>query len=99
LPGAHGFAFNTAALSLSSCASNVRSAFVLQVCILNYKKTGQKFWNQFYLAPIFGEEGEVLHYVGIQTDVSAQISAAHPQAALALADGEDGPTDRQTEDT
>ncbi len=41
-----------------------------QVCLLNYKRSGDKFWNQFYLAPVIDENNHVSHYMGIQSDVS-----------------------------
>lgn len=38
--------------------------------ILNYTKTGQKFWNELNIDPIFNDEGECLFFVGIQYDIS-----------------------------
>lgn len=37
---------------------------VSQVCILNYKKSGEFFWNHFYLAPMFDDSGVVEYYIG-----------------------------------
>ena len=42
-----------------------------QVCLINYKKDGATFWNQFYLAPVHDEDHLVSHYMGIQSDVTA----------------------------
>ncbi|BEP13373.1 hypothetical protein acdb102_16840 [Acidothermaceae bacterium B102] len=42
--------------------------------LLNYRKDGTAFWNQVSLSPIFGPDGELTHYVGIQTDVTAQVA-------------------------
>ena len=36
----------------------------------NYRKDGTVFWNEFYIAPVKGEEGAVTHYVGIMNDVT-----------------------------
>ncbi|KAK9813291.1 hypothetical protein WJX72_011934 [[Myrmecia] bisecta] len=44
-----------------------------EVCILNYR---EKFWNQFYLAPVVGREGTVQYYMGIQTDVTEIVHTA-----------------------
>jgi PAS domain S-box-containing protein len=41
----------------------------------NYKKNGREFWNRIEIAPIRSEDGEVTHYVGYQTDVSARKEA------------------------
>lgn len=46
------------------------SAECWQVCLINYKRSGDKFWNQFYLAPVVDENNCVSHYMGIQSDVS-----------------------------
>lgn len=36
----------------------------MQVCIRNYKKNGESFWNHFYLEPIFDESRVVEFYIG-----------------------------------
>jgi hypothetical protein len=52
---------------------------------LNYKKNGEKFWNQFYLSPIkCCNNGKVIHYVGIQTDVSDCVKLQHCDSGLAV---------------
>lgn len=45
-----------------------------QVCLINYKRSGDKFWNQFYLAPVVDENNCVSHYMGIQSDVSKLVT-------------------------
>lgn len=42
------------------------------VRLINYTKTGQPFWNMFSLAPVFGQDGKVRYFVGVQVDVSAK---------------------------
>ncbi|MAD74734.1 MAG: hypothetical protein CML20_08085 [Rheinheimera sp.] len=42
------------------------------VVLKNYRKDGSLFWNQLFLAPVPNEDNEVTHYIGVQTDVSAQ---------------------------
>lgn len=37
------------------------------VRLLNYKKDGTVFQNQFFLCPLFDEAGQVAYYVGVQT--------------------------------
>jgi PAS domain S-box-containing protein len=41
----------------------------------NYRKDGTEFWNRVEIAPISDANGEVTHYVGYQTDVSARKEA------------------------
>ncbi|DBA87821.1 TPA: hypothetical protein ACH3X1_004819 [Trebouxia sp. C0004] len=45
-----------------------------KVCLINYKRSGDKFWNQFYLAPVLDEINCVSHYMGIQSDVTKLMS-------------------------
>ncbi len=40
------------------------------VTLRNYRKDGTMFWNELFMSPIFGEDGRLTHYVGIQTDVT-----------------------------
>ena len=49
---------------------------VPQVCLLNYKKGGFPFWNQFFLTPIHDNSGVVEYYLGIQSDVTEQVESA-----------------------
>lgn len=53
----------------------IREDRACNVCLLNYRRDGSTFWNQFYLAPIRDEQG-VAMYVGIQCDVSAAVKTA-----------------------
>lgn len=42
----------------------------LTVEIINYKKSGQKFWNELALSPIFDEKNILIYYVGLVHDIS-----------------------------
>lgn len=41
------------------------------VTLLNYRKDGEPFWNRLALNPIRDARGEVVYFVGVQSDVSA----------------------------
>jgi PAS domain S-box-containing protein len=41
----------------------------ISVCLLNYKKCGTPFWNQFFVAALFNKENQVVNYVGVQCEV------------------------------
>ena len=41
--------------------------------IKNYRKDGVPFWNELSLSPIRNRHGELTHFVGIQTDVTARV--------------------------
>ncbi len=45
------------------------------VVLRNYRKDGTLFWNELRLAPVFDDQGRLTHYIGIQTDVTAQKEA------------------------
>ncbi|MBK1708461.1 PAS domain S-box-containing protein [Marichromatium gracile] len=45
------------------------------VLLRNYRKDGSLFWNQISLAPVFDNDGELVHFVGILTDVTERIRA------------------------
>lgn len=65
---------------IRSALSEERSCLVT---LLNYRKDGTPFWNEFSISPIHDERGKVVSFVGIQTDITARM-----QAELALRENE-----------
>ena len=43
------------------------------VVLKNFRKDGVAFWNELSLSPILNREGELTHFVGIQSDVTARV--------------------------
>ncbi len=41
----------------------------------NYRKDGSMFWNNLSVSPIYDEEGNLTHYIGIQTDITERKEA------------------------
>ena len=41
-----------------------------QTVLRNYKKDGTLFWVDFRLAPVFSENGDLRHYIGVLTDIT-----------------------------
>jgi PAS domain S-box-containing protein len=39
------------------------------VCLLNYKKDGSKFVNQFFLCPLYSEDRTLAYYLGVQQEL------------------------------
>ncbi|WOD39063.1 response regulator [Nodosilinea sp. E11] len=37
--------------------------------VINYRKNNESFWNQLSISPICDPEGQITHFVGIQTDI------------------------------
>lgn len=59
---------NPATVKKLSGAIKKREAITVE--ILNYKKNGEKFWNELSLNPIFSKDGKLKYYVGIQNDIT-----------------------------
>ena len=51
----------------------IRDGREVTVVLKNFRKDGSEFWNELSLSPIQNLEGEVTHFVGIQTDVTARV--------------------------
>jgi PAS domain S-box-containing protein len=45
------------------------------VTLLNYRKDGTPFWNELTISPIYDEDNNLTHFVGIQSDISDRIRA------------------------
>jgi PAS domain S-box-containing protein len=43
--------------------------------LLNYRKDGQPFWNELKISPVLSEQGDLLYFVGIQTDITSRKQA------------------------
>jgi PAS domain S-box-containing protein len=76
--------------------------------LLNHRKDGTAFWNQLSISPVFDGEGELVSYVGVQTDVTERVrverereaafaaeQAARQEAELARAAAERARTDAE----
>jgi PAS domain S-box-containing protein len=42
----------------------------VSVEIMNYRKEGKPFWNQLFISPVFSQDGQLTHFVGLQTDIT-----------------------------
>jgi PAS domain S-box-containing protein len=47
----------------------------VKATLLNYRKDGQPFWNELKVSPVFSNAGDLLYFVGIQTDVTERKQA------------------------
>nr|AML78399.1 putative LOV domain-containing protein [Trianthema portulacastrum] len=45
------------------------------VQLINYTKTGKKFWNVFHLQPMRDQKGEVQYFIGVQLDGSQHVES------------------------
>jgi two-component system, NtrC family, sensor kinase len=51
---------------------NGRSCTVL---LRNYRRDNSPFWNELYMSPVYNPQGQLTHFVGVQTDVTARKQA------------------------
>ncbi|KAL0390475.1 UNVERIFIED_CONTAM: Phototropin-1 [Sesamum calycinum] len=47
------------------------------VQLINYTKSGKKFWNLFHLQPMRDQKGEVQYFIGVQLDGSEYVEPVH----------------------
>ena len=52
---------------IRSCIKEQRE---VKATLLNYRKNGQPFWQELKISPVFSDDGELLNFVGIQTDIT-----------------------------
>jgi PAS domain S-box-containing protein len=52
------------------CAFATRSPATVE--LVNYRRSGEPFWNALFVSPVFGPDGELLYYFGSQLDVTRQ---------------------------
>ncbi|MCZ2815502.1 SpoIIE family protein phosphatase [Modestobacter sp. VKM Ac-2984] len=54
--------------------------------LLNYRKDGTAFWNQLSISPVFDGEGELVSFVGVQTDVTERVRVEDDRKAAFAAE-------------
>lgn len=58
----------------------------IRVEILNYHKSGRPFWLELSIVPVRDDEGEVTHFVAIETDITERRQAQQEIARIAMQD-------------
>nr|AML76696.1 putative LOV domain-containing protein [Azolla sp. BC-2016] len=51
----------------------IRDQREITVQLLNYTKTGKRFWNLFHLQPMKDQKGELQYFIGVQLDGSEKL--------------------------
>ena len=46
-----------------------------EVRLRNRRKNGDPFWNELHISPVFNEENELTHFIGIQIDVTDRVES------------------------
>lgn len=49
----------------------------LEIDVLNYRKTGETFWNRLLMAPVYDTEGVLAYYFASQVDVTMERDRLH----------------------
>jgi PAS domain S-box-containing protein len=57
-------------LELQRIGESIRKWQTVEATIINYKKNGEEFWNNFTLTPVANEKGWYTHWIAIERDVS-----------------------------
>ncbi|HSB15748.1 MAG TPA: SpoIIE family protein phosphatase [Bryobacteraceae bacterium] len=62
--------------TLERLRAAIREKREITVQLLNYRRDGTPFWNRLSITPVRGSDGEVTHFIGVQSDVTDQKNAA-----------------------
>ncbi len=60
---------------LAKVRSAIRDRKSVTVTLRNYRKTGELFYNQFTIRPLYDPEGNLIYFLGLQYDVTNQLQA------------------------
>jgi sigma-B regulation protein RsbU (phosphoserine phosphatase) len=63
----------------------LREAQPCLITLKNYRKDGTSFWNELFISPVRDSQGNLTHYIGVQTDVTQQRRAEEERHALEIA--------------
>ncbi|MEL7059951.1 MAG: PAS domain-containing protein [Acidobacteriota bacterium] len=61
----------TEASAVADLRRAIRAGEAARVTLLNYRRDGSTFWNELQLTPVRNAIGRLTHYIGVQTDVTA----------------------------
>jgi two-component system, sensor histidine kinase and response regulator len=67
---------------VSSISRAIRNREPFSTTILNYSKSGKKYWINLDVTPYFDEHGELDHFFAVQTDVTEQVDLQNSIRAL-----------------
>ncbi|CUA85776.1 bifunctional diguanylate cyclase/phosphodiesterase [Pseudidiomarina woesei] len=65
---------DTNPITTKQIAEALREQREVRCTVRNYRKDGTPFWNELIISPVRDNQGEVTHYVGLQSDISARIA-------------------------
>jgi PAS domain S-box-containing protein len=71
----------TSIAAIAEIRAAVAEAREANVEILNYRKSGEWFWNQLYLSPVHDDDGRLIYWFASQLDVTRQRRVERLEAA------------------
>jgi PAS domain S-box-containing protein len=66
---------DTSEESVATMRRAVENEEPVVVDVVNYRRNGEKFWNEVTIAPLRDEDGVLTHFVGFQRDITARKEA------------------------
>ena len=79
---------NRVQAELGEIRAHLAEATPFTITLQNFRKDGQAFWNQLTTSPVWDENGELSHFIGIQRDVTeireAQQNLLNAHSALTV---------------
>ena len=63
---------NTDPQTVAQIRQGIAQRREVKATLLNYRKDGQPFWNELKISPVFSDEGNLLYFIGIQTDITSR---------------------------
>ena len=67
--------FGTDRATVDTLRTAIREKREISVQLLNYRKDGTPFWNRLSITPVRDASGAVTHFIGVQSDVTAEKQA------------------------
>ncbi len=61
--------------AISQIRGSLAAGDPVRMAILNHRKDGTAFWNDLSITPVRDQDGEIVNFVGVQHDVTAQVEA------------------------
>jgi two-component system CheB/CheR fusion protein len=61
--------------SVETIRQALRQGAPVRIALLNYRKSGESFWNDLQITPIHDQSGTLTHFVGVQHDITEQVRA------------------------
>ena len=75
---------NTDPAALAAIRTALAAREPITITLLNHRRDGTAFWNQVAISPVFDGDGELVSFVGVQTDVTERVRVeAEREAAFA----------------